>query len=414
MLIHEYQAKELFRNYGIPVSPGGIAFNVDEAVKVARELNSPMYAVKAQVHAGGRGKAGGIKLVKSVDEVRDSAEKMFGMKLITHQTGPEGKTVRRVYIEKSSDIDKEYYFGIIVDRNAECLVVMCSSEGGVDIEEVAAKTPEKIFKEWADPSIGLQANQARKLAFKLHIPAERIRSFVKIALSSYRLFIEKDCSLLEINPLILTPDSRLRALDAKMNFDNNALHRHTDIARLRDLAEEDPMELRAGGFGLGDISDRKTGDEGTVEIRTKGSGLSYVNLDGNVGCLVNGAGLAMATMDIIKYYGASPANFLDVGGSASKEVVAETFKLILADPRVEGILVNIFGGIMKCDIIAGAMIQAVNEIDIKVPLVVRLEGTNVDIAMKMLEESDLKITTAKTMSEAAEKIVDLISSGKKS
>ena len=389
MLVHEYQAKELFRSYGIPVSPGGIAFDVDAAVKVAKELDSEQYTVKAQVHAGGRGKGGGIKFAGTIDEVRDHASKMFGMKLVTHQTGPEGKIVRRIYIEKTSDIEKEYYFGIIIDRKAERPVVMCSSEGGVDIEEVAAKSPEKILKEWADPTIGLQPNQARKLACKLGIPRELTSSFVKIVLNSYRLFIEKDCSLLEINPLIITSDGVLRALDAKVNFDNNALYCHKDVAEMRDVDEEDPIEVRAGEFGL-----------------------SYVNLDGNIGCLVNGAGLAMATMDIIKQYGATPANFLDVGGSASKEAVAEAFKLILSDERVEGILVNIFGGIMKCDTIAEGVVAAVREVEMVVPLVVRLEGTNVEMGRKLLDGSGLKITTAATMAEAAERIVKLTSGGK--
>ena len=389
MLIHEYQAKELFRKYGIPVSSGAVALIPESVEEAVNSLDSEKLTIKAQVHAGGRGKAGGIKLAKSANEAVQFATEMFGKTLVTKQTGAKGKIVRRVYIEVSSYIAKEYYLGIVVDRKACAPVVMCSSEGGVDIEEVASKSPEKIHKEWAEPAIGLQPFQARRLAFKLGIPSALISLFSNIVMNSYHLFVEKDCSLLEINPLILTPENHLRALDAKINFDNNALYRHAGISQMRDIDEEDPIEVRAGEFGL-----------------------SYVNLDGNIGCLVNGAGLAMATMDIIKHYGGTPANFLDVGGSASKEAVTEAFRLILADERVKGILVNIFGGIMKCDTIAQGIISAAKEIGIKVPLVVRLEGTNVEIGMKMLVESGLAITTAKTMSEGAEKIVKLTSGSK--
>ena len=382
MLIHEYQAKEILKKYGVPVSPGKAAFTADEALEAAREIGGYSWAVKAQVHAGGRGKGGGIKLAKSLDEARDFASGMLGMKLVTHQTGPEGKVVRRLLIEKAADIVKEYYLGMVIDRKLARPVVMASAEGGVDIEEVAAKSPEKIFKEAVDPAIGLQAYQARKLAFALSLDKKLVRSFCSILGALYRIYTEKDCSLVEINPLIVNGEGELQALDAKVNFDDNALQRHPDIVELRDIEEEDPIEARA-----------------------KESGSSYVRLDGNIGCMVNGAGLAMSTLDIIQHYGAMPANFLDVGGGASTEAVTEAFKLILADERVKAVLVNIFGGIMKCDVIAKGILEAVKEVEMNVPLVVRLEGTNAELGRKTLEESGLPLVTATGMADAAQKVV---------
>jgi len=382
MLIHEYQAKELLRAYEVPVSPGKAAFTPDEAAEAAKEIGGDRWAVKAQIHAGGRGKGGGIKLAKTVDEVREFASQMLGMKLITHQTGPEGKTVRRLLIERAAQIKKEYYVGMVLDRRLARPVVMVSAEGGVDIEEVAAKAPEKIFKEAIDPAVGLQAYQTRKLAFALGIDKSLVRGFCSVLCSLYRLFITKDCSLVEINPLIVNGEGEWQALDAKVNFDDNATYRHPDIAELRDIEEEDPIEARA-----------------------KESGLSYVRLDGNIGCMVNGAGLAMSTLDIIQHYGAMPANFLDVGGGASTEAVTEAFKLILADKRVKAVLVNIFGGIMKCDVIANGILGALKEVEMKVPLVVRLEGTNVELGRRILEESGLSLITANGMADAAQKVV---------
>jgi len=388
MLIHEYQAKELFRQYGIPVAPSKPAFTVDEAVAAAEELGGTYWAVKAQVHAGGRGKGGGIKLARTTDEVRQYASDILGMTLVTHQTGPEGKLVRRLLIESAAEIVKEFYLGIVIDRKQGRPVVMASAEGGVDIEEVAATKPEAILKETVDPSVGVQAYQGRKLAKGLGLDKKQTNVFGKILIALYRLFAEKDCSMVEINPLIVTDASELRALDAKVNVDGSGLFRHPDVAELRDLDEEDPIEVRAGEHGL-----------------------SYVNLTGNIGCMVNGAGLAMSTMDIIKYYGGEPANFLDVGGSATTEAVTEAFKLILADERVQAVLVNIFGGIMKCDTIAQGIIDAVKEIEVTVPLVVRLEGTNVELGKRMLNDaqravgSGLALTTADSMADAAEKVV---------
>ncbi len=388
MLIHEYQAKELFRQYGIPVAPSKPAFTVEEAVAAAEELGGDFWAVKAQVHAGGRGKGGGIKLARTVEEVRRYASDILGMTLVTHQTGPEGKLVRRLLVECAAEIEKEFYLGIVIDRRTERPVVMASAEGGVDIEEVAAMKPDAIVRETVDPAVGLRTYQGRKLAKKLGLPKKLVNTFAKILSALYRLFDEKDASMVEINPLIITAKNELRALDAKVNLDGSALFRHPDILEMRDLDEEDPIEVRAGEHGL-----------------------SYVNLTGNIGCMVNGAGLAMSTMDIIKYYGGEPANFLDVGGSATTEAVTEAFKLILADERVEAVLVNIFGGIMKCDTIAAGIIEAVKEVDIKIPLVVRLEGTNVELGKKMLDEArravggGLALTTADSMADAAEKVV---------
>jgi len=388
MLIHEYQAKELFRQYGIPVAPSKPAFTVDEAVAAAEELGGNYWAVKAQVHAGGRGKGGGIKLAHTIDEVREHASKILGMTLVTHQTGAEGKLVRRLLIESAAEITKEFYLGIVIDRKQGRPVIMASAEGGVDIEEVAATKPEAILKETVDPSVGVQAYQGRKLAKGLGLDKKQTNVFGKILIALYCLFDEKDCSMVEINPLIITDTGELRALDAKVNVDGSGLFRHPEIAELRDLDEEDPIEVRAGEHGL-----------------------SYVNLTGNIGCMVNGAGLAMSTMDIIKYYGGEPANFLDVGGSATTEAVTEAFKLILADQRVQAVLVNIFGGIMKCDTIAQGIIDAVKEVEVTVPLVVRLEGTNVQLGKKMLDDArravggGLALTTADSMADAAEKVV---------
>jgi len=382
MLIHEYQAKDIFRNYGVPVSPGRAAFTADEAVEAAKEIGGDSWAVKAQVHAGGRGKGGGIKLARSIDDVAEFASGMLGMKLVTHQTGPEGKIVRRLLIEEVAEIVKEYYVGMVVDRKLARPVVMASAEGGVDIEEVAARSPEKIFKEAVDPAVGLQPYQARKLAFALELDKRLVRSFSAILESLYRIFVEKDCSLVEINPLIVNGEGQLQALDAKVSFDDNALYRHRDVVARRDIEEEDPIEARA-----------------------KESGLSYVRLDGNIGCMVNGAGLAMSTLDIIQHFGAMPANFLDVGGGASTEAVTVAFKLILADERVKAVLVNIFGGIMKCDVIANGILEAVKEVEMNVPLVVRLEGTNVELGRKILEESGLSLITASGMTDAAQKVV---------
>jgi succinyl-CoA synthetase beta subunit len=383
--IHEYQGKDLLRQYGVAVPNGKVAFTVDEAVKAAESLNTSVYVVKAQIHAGGRGKAGGVKIAKTLDEVRTYAEELLGKTLVTHQTGPEGKVVKRLLIEEGSDIKKEYYVGLVLDRSTSRVVLMGSEEGGMEIEEVAKATPEKIFKETIDPAIGLQSYQARRLAFNMNIPKELVNKAVQFMLGLYRVFIEKDCSVAEINPLVTTGDGQVMALDAKLNFDDNALYRHPEILELRDLDEEDEKEIEASKYGL-----------------------NYTALDGNIGMMVNGAGLAMATMDIIKYYGGEPANFLDVGGGASAEKVAAAFKIILSDPKVKGILVNIFGGIMKCDDIATGIIEATKQVGLNVPLVVRLEGTNVELGKKLLDESGLNITSAESMADAAQKIVELV------
>lgn len=385
MNIHEYQGKDLLRQYGVAVPNGKVAFTVDEAVKAAESLNTSVYVVKAQIHAGGRGKAGGVKIAKTLDEVRTYAEELLGKTLVTHQTGPEGKVVKRLLIEEGSDIKKEYYVGLVLDRSTSRVVLMGSEEGGMEIEEVAKATPEKIFKETIDPAIGLQSFQARRLAFNMNIPKELVNKAVQFMLGLYRVFIEKDCSVAEINPLVTTGDGQVMALDAKLNFDDNALYRHPEILELRDLDEEDEKEIEASKYGL-----------------------NYTALDGNIGMMVNGAGLAMATMDIIKYYGGEPANFLDVGGGASAEKVAAAFKIILSDPKVKGILVNIFGGIMKCDDIATGIIEATKQVGLNVPLVVRLEGTNVELGKKLLDESGLNITSAESMADAAQKIVELV------
>jgi len=385
MNIHEYQGKEILRKYGVAVPNGKVAFSPDEAVKVAKELGSNVTVVKAQIHAGGRGKAGGVKIAKNLDEVRTYAKELIGKILVTHQTGPEGKEVKRLYIEEGSDIQKEYYLSLVLDRATSRVTMMGSEEGGMDIEEVAETNPEKIFKEVVDPVVGLTSFQARRMAFNMNIPANLVGKAVKLMLGLYQAFIDKDASIVEINPLVITGQGDVLALDAKFNFDANALYRHKDIVELRDFDEEDPKEIEASKYDL-----------------------SYISLDGNIGCMVNGAGLAMATMDTISYYGGSPANFLDVGGGATAEKVTEAFKIILSDPQVKGIFVNIFGGIMKCNIIAEGVVTAAKEIGLAVPLVVRLEGTNVELGKEILNASGLNIVAADSMADGAQKIVGLV------
>jgi succinyl-CoA synthetase beta subunit len=385
MNIHEYQAKSLLAKYGVPVPRGGVAYTPKEAEKVAAELGGPVWVVKAQIHAGGRGKAGGVKVVKNRADVPTVAEAMLGLRLVTHQTGPEGKEVKRVYIEEGCDIARELYLGMLIDRATGRVTLMASTEGGMDIEEVAAKTPEKILRVAIDPATGLQAFHARKLAFGLGLDSKQVNSAVKFMQALYAAFIGLDASLCEINPLVVTGAGELIALDAKMNFDDNALFRQPRVVELRDEDEEDPAELEASKHDL-----------------------NYVKLAGNIGCMVNGAGLAMATMDIIKLYGGEPANFLDVGGGATRERVTTAFKLILSDPNVEGILVNIFGGIMRCDVIAEGVVAAAREVSLHVPLVVRLEGTNVELGKKMLNQSGLPIVSADNLADAAEKIVKAV------
>ena len=382
MKIHEYQAKEVLRQFAVPTPRGSVCFSVDEAESAARKLGGAVWVVKAQIHAGGRGKGGGVKVARSLPEVREYAEKILGMQLITHQTGAAGQTVRRLLIEEGAQITKEYYVGMVIDRSKQRVVLMASSEGGMDIEEVAAHSPEKIYKVWIDPIAGLRDAEADAVAKKIGVPDAAIAQARACLQGLYRAFVEKDAMLAEINPLVLTADQRVIALDAKINFDSNALYRHPEIVALRDLDEEDPAEVEASRFDL-----------------------SYISLDGNIGCLVNGAGLAMATMDIIKLYGGSPANFLDVGGGASKEKVTEAFKLMLKNPHLKAILVNIFGGIMKCDVIAEGVVAAAREVHLKVPLIVRLEGTNVDLGKKILAQSGLAIIAAGDMADAAQKVV---------
>lgn len=385
MNIHEYQAKELLRDFGVKVPRGHVAYSVDEAVEAAEKLGTDVTVVKAQIHAGGRGKAGGVKVAKGLDEVRTYADEILGKVLVTHQTGPEGKEVKRLLIEEGCDIKKEYYIGVVLDRATSRVVLMGSEEGGTEIEEVAAATPEKIFKEVVDPVVGLAPYQARRLAFNMNIPHELINKAVGFMTSLYEAFVAKDCSIAEINPLVTTGDGEVLALDAKLNFDDNALYRHPDIVELRDLDEEDEKEIEASEHDL-----------------------SYIALDGNIGCMVNGAGLAMATMDIIKYYGGEPANFLDVGGGATAEKVTEAFKIILSDENVKGIFVNIFGGIMHCDVIATGVVEATKEVGLDIPLVVRLEGTNVEEGKRILDESGLNIVSADSMGDGAQKIVELV------
>ncbi|SFK26549.1 succinyl-CoA synthetase beta subunit [Halobacillus dabanensis] len=385
MNIHEYQGKEIMRDFGVSVPNGHVAYTVDEAVEAAKKLGSDVTVVKAQIHAGGRGKAGGVKIAKNLDEVRTYADEILGKTLVTHQTGPEGKEVKRLLIEEGCDIKSEYYVGLVLDRATSRVTMMASEEGGTEIEEVAEKTPEKIFKEVIDPVTGLTPFQARRLAFNINIPKESLGKAVKFMLGLYEVFVQKDCSVAEINPLVTTGDGGVLALDSKLNFDDNALFRQKDIAELRDLEEEDPKEVEASKYDL-----------------------SYIALDGNIGCMVNGAGLAMATMDTIKHYSGDPANFLDVGGGATTEKVTEAFKIILSDENVKGIFVNIFGGIMKCDVIAEGVVEATKQIGLTLPLVVRLEGTNVDAGKKILDESGLNITSADSMAEGAQKIVELV------
>jgi succinyl-CoA synthetase beta subunit len=382
MNVHEYQGKEILRKYGVATPRGIACFSVDEAVKAAETLGGKVWVVKAQIHAGGRGKGGGVKVAKSIDEVRDYAGKILGMTLITHQTGPEGRLVKRILIEEGADIKKELYVGMVVDRATQRVTLMASSEGGMDIEHVAEHTPEKIHKYSIDPKTGLTDVQATEAAKKIGVPDQAIAQGAAFMQSLYKAFDECDCSLAEINPLIYTGDNKVLALDAKLNFDSNALYRHPEIVAMRDLDEEDPAEIEASKFDL-----------------------TYISLDGNIGCLVNGAGLAMATMDVIKLYGGTPANFLDVGGGATTEKVTEAFKIMLKNPNLKAILVNIFGGIMKCDVIANGVIAAAREVKLSVPLVVRMKGTNEDLGKQILKDSGLPIIAANNMAEAAEKVV---------
>lgn len=382
MNIHEYQAKAVLKSFGVSVPRGGIAFSPDEAVQHAESLGGPVWVVKAQIHAGGRGKGGGVKVVKTVDDVRSEADRMFGMTLITHQTGPEGKEVGRVYIEEGSEIDRELYLSILVDRATSKVSFIASTEGGMDIEQVAAETPEKILTVGIDPIAGVTDANGQEIAAALNLTGNKVDQCVTLVKNLYKAFVDTDMSLLEINPLVVNGTGDLICLDAKVNFDSNALYRHDDIVELRDLSEEDPAEVEASKYDL-----------------------SYVKLDGSIGCMVNGAGLAMATMDIIKLYGEEPANFLDVGGGATKEKVTEAFKIILSDSNVKGILVNIFGGIMRCDIIAEGVVAAASELALSVPLVVRLEGTNVEQGKEIMAASGLAIIPADNLEDAAEKIV---------
>ncbi len=391
MNIHEYQAKGLLAKYGVATPRGGVAFTPEEAEHVARDLGGPIWVVKSQIHAGGRGAGrfkddpdgqGGVRLCKSLDEIRENARKMLGHVLVTKQTGPAGKEVKRLFIEEGCDIARELYLGMLVDRATSRITLMASSEGGMNIEEVAAKTPEKILKVAIDPATGIMPYHGREIAFGLGLEGRQVGACVKFIAAMYRAFAELDASIVEINPLVVTGDGQVIALDAKMNFDDNALFRHKDLAELRDEDEEDAMELEAARHEL-----------------------NYIKLDGSIGCMVNGAGLAMATMDIIKLHGSAPANFLDVGGGATKERVTEAFKLILSDPNVKGILINIFGGIMRCDVIAEGVVAAAREVSLHVPLVVRLEGTNVDLGRKILSESGLPIVSADDLGDAAQKIV---------
>jgi succinyl-CoA synthetase beta subunit len=384
MNIHEYQAKEILKRYGVPVPMGKVASTPQEAKAAAAELGGRC-VVKAQIHAGGRGKGGGVKLATSPEDAEQKASEMLGKNLVTHQTGPEGRQVRRVLVEQGVNIEREIYLGMVLDRAQARVTVICSSEGGVEIEEVAAKHPERILKEAIDPAVGLQPFQCRRLAFALGSPPEVVGKMVSMMLALYRAFDDCDCSIAEINPLILTQEGQVMALDAKMNFDDNAMFRHKEILALRDLNEEDPREIEAGKYEL-----------------------SYISLDGNIGCMVNGAGLAMATMDIIKLCGGEPANFLDVGGGATKERVSQAFKIILSDARVRGVLINIFGGIMRCDVLAQGVVDAARELSINIPLVVRMQGTNVELGRQILADSSLAIISAETMAEAAEKIVQAV------
>jgi succinyl-CoA synthetase beta subunit len=386
--VHEYQAKQILQTHGVNVQRGEVASTPDAAESIARELDCPLYIVKAQIHAGGRGKGGGVKLAKTPEEVKELAEAILGMQLVTPQTGPEGKLVRKVLVAEASDIERELYLGMVIDRTDSRLVIMGSEEGGVDIEEVAATRPEKILKQTIDPAIGLPSFQARQLAYDLNIPRELVNKAADLMIGLYDAFVACDCSLAEINPLAITETGDgqdIVALDAKLNFDDNALWEHEEISAMRDPHEEDARELEAGK-----------------------SGLSYISLDGNIGCMVNGAGLAMATMDLIQLHGGEPANFLDVGGGATTETVTHAFRLILADEKVQAVLVNIFGGIMQCDVIANGIIEAIKQVDLTVPLVVRLEGTNVELGKQILADSGLNLIAADGLSEAAQKAVQAV------
>ena len=382
MKIHEYQGKEILRQFEVPTPRGMACFTVNEAVAAAQQLGGAVWVVKAQIHAGGRGKGGGVKVARSIEEVRGAAQQILGMHLVTHQTGQDGQVVRRLLIEEGARIVSEYYLGMVIDRSKQRVALLASSEGGMEVEEVASRTPEKIHKVWIDPVAGLTDAAADDVSRKIGIPTAALANARTVLHGLYRAFVEKDAMLAEINPLVLTADGRVLALDAKFNFDSNALYRHPEIVAYRDLDEEDPAEIEASKFDL-----------------------SYISLDGDIGCLVNGAGLAMATMDIIKLYGGSPANFLDVGGGASKEKVTEAFKLMLKNPKLKAILVNIFGGIMKCDVIAEGVVAAAREVHLSVPLVVRLEGTNVELGKKILAESGLPIISGNDMADAAQKVV---------
>lgn len=383
MNIHEYQAKEIFRKYGVAVLDGIIASTPSEAKEAAKKLGGNIWVVKAQIHAGGRGLGGGVKLARSIDEVEKLADQIIGMQLVTHQTGPEGKKVLKVYVESGADIKKEYYLGVVLDRALEMPVMMASTEGGMEIEEVAHKSPEKIVKVAIDPAVGFQGFHARKIAFGLGLPKDQMGDFIKFAAALYKCYMENDANMLEINPLVLTGEGKFVALDAKMGFDDNALYKHTDIEAMRDLSEEEPSEIEAGKYGL-----------------------SYVKLDGNVGCMVNGAGLAMATMDIIKHEGGEPANFLDVGGGASAETVAKGFEIILQDKNVKAIFVNIFGGIVRCDRVANGILEAAKSVDVSVPVIVRLDGTNASEAAEILRNANINnIIAADGLTDGARKAV---------
>jgi succinyl-CoA synthetase beta subunit len=384
MKIHEYQGKEILRQYGVPVPRGEVAFAADEVRAISQRLATGVTVVKAQIHAGGRGKGGGVKVVKSADEARDAAAKMLGMTLVTYQTGPDGSIVKRVLIEEGLQIARELYLGLVIDRSTQQPVLMVSQEGGVEIEKVAAETPDRIFKAFIDPALGLQAHQARRLAFNLGLKGDQVGKAVKVMMALYQAFIATDASLLEVNPLIVTAGGDLLALDAKLNFDDNALYRHANIKELRDMDEEAPLEVEASKYSL-----------------------NYIKLDGSIGCMVNGAGLAMATMDIIKLAGGEPANFLDVGGGANAEQIKNAFRILMSDSSVKGVLINIFGGILRCDVLAQGVIEAVKDLGVSVPIVIRMEGTNVDEGKKMLRESGLNFTTADSMGEAADKVVAL-------
>ena len=391
MKIHEYQGKAILKTFGVPVPQGDVAFNADDARAIAARLiaetGNSVVVVKAQIHAGGRGKGGGVKVVKSADEARDAAARMIGMKLVTYQTGPEGSIVSRVLVEQGLQIARELYLGIVIDRTTQMPVVMVSQDGGVEIEKVAHETPERIFKAFVNPALGLQPFQARQLAFDLGLAGDQVGKAVKMMMALYRAFVSTDASLLEINPLIVTGAGDLLALDAKVNFDDNALFRHADIKELRDLGEEAPLEVEASKFSL-----------------------NYIKLDGTIGCMVNGAGLAMATMDIIKLAGGEPANFLDVGGGANAEQIKNAFRILMSDKSVKAVLINIFGGILRCDVLAQGVIAAVQDLGVPVPIVIRMEGTNVELGKQMLKDSKLNFTTADSMGEAAEKVVALAGS----